>query len=212
MKRGRRAFTLVEVLTAIAIIATLFALLLPSLSAARAAANRAGTKVRFHEWGAAIEAFRAEYGYYPQFPASGLVNDGADGSAGGDHLFHDVLAGRHRDGSALAAGGAPLSAAGQNPRFIRFNSFGESEFNSAGLLQDASGGTEIAVLVDTDLDGFLKPGVDFPALPAVHGADGSAMTPGPDDFPAAGLRAGVAFYAPDPRATAGHPALVLSWK
>jgi prepilin-type N-terminal cleavage/methylation domain-containing protein len=212
MKRNPAAFTLVELLTVVAIIGLLAALIIPSLSAARAATNRATTRVRFNQWAAAIESFRAEYGCYPQFAASSLVNEGAGASPGSDHLFHDLLAGRHRDGSALAASALPTTAAGQNPKLISFYSFAEAELNPAGMLQDAFGDSEMVVLVDSDLDGLIKAGADFTALPAVHAPDGTAMVPTSADFPAVGLRAGVVFYSADPRAKAGNPLFIFSWK
>jgi len=212
MKPRFPGFTLLEVLTVVAVIGVLVALLLPSLAAARAAANRASTKVRFNEWAEAIESFRAEYGFYPQFPAGGLVNDGAGAAAADDHPFHDVLAGRRRDGHDLPEGGSASSAAVQNPRRIRFHTFGAAEFDDSGRLQDAFGNPEIAVLVDADLDGVIKVGADVATLPAVHAADGAALTPSAADFPPSGLRAGVVFYSADPRASAANPRLILSWK
>jgi len=208
----RRAFTLVELLTVVVILGLLSALIFPSLAAARNAANRARTKVQFNQWAAAIEAYRAEYGSYPQFAASGKVNAGAAAGLGGDHLFHDLLAGRHRDGSALAPGADPKSAAAQNPKLSSFLSFAGSEFTSGGLLQDAFGNTDIAVVVDADLDGLIKPGTDVEGLPAVRTLDGSMATPSSADLPGAGVRAGVIFYSADPRATAANPAFVFSWK
>jgi prepilin-type N-terminal cleavage/methylation domain-containing protein len=212
MHRARAAFTLVEMLTVVVIIGLLAALIFPSLTAARASASRATTKVRFNQWAAAIEAFRTEYGYYPKFAPGAHVNDGAAAGLGGDHLFHDLLAARHRDGSPLTPSAQPSTAAGQNPQLVSFYSFTEAEFNAAGLLQDGFGDTEIAVLVDADLDGLIKPGADFSSLPSVHAADGAAIAPTTADFPETGLRAGVIFYAPDPRATANNPVFIFSWK
>lgn len=199
-----RGFTLLELLAVIAVIAILAAILIPSASAARQAAGRAKTKVQFNQWAAAIEGFRGEYGYYPTFGATPLVNASVDAA---EHPFHDVLAGRRRDGSPLGGG----SAAAQNPKRISFCAFGEAEFadantGTAGLLCDALGNTEIAVLVDRNLDGVLN-AADFGTLPLVGGA-----RPGEADFPTRGLRLRVAFYAPAPGMTADAPAFVCSWK
>src|SRR5471030_2679442 len=60
-----RAFTLLELLTVIALIGILAALLFPGIHAARIAADRARTRVQFNQWAAALEGFRSEYGYYP---------------------------------------------------------------------------------------------------------------------------------------------------
>lgn len=207
-RRGA-GFTLLELLCVIAVIGILAALIFPGVRAARVATDKARTKVQFNQWAAAIEGFRAEYGYYPSFHASGLVNGGASADASGEHLFHDLLAGRHRDGSSLAAASA---ATGQNRKLIRFHGFNEADFTpnpaSAGrLLCDAFGNTSIAVLVDRDLDGVIRIGSDYTALPAVDG-----VVPSAEDFPANGIRAGVIFYAPSPGATPENPAIIASWK
>jgi len=196
-----RGFTLLELLCVLAIIAVLAALLFPALAASRRSATIARTRTRFADWSAAIESFRAEYGFYPVLDSGNRINGGIDGA---DHPFHDVLAGRRRDGTALPA---TTEAARQNRKRIGFHVFAAAELNAAGLLCDASDQTEVAVLVDRDLDGVIKVGADFSALPSVQG-----MTPTVDDFPAAGIRAGVVFYAAAPGASPASPRFVCSWK
>jgi prepilin-type N-terminal cleavage/methylation domain-containing protein len=205
VSRRSCGFTLLELLAVIAVIAILAAILIPSASAARQAAGRAKTRVQFSQWAAAIEAFRGEYGYYPAFTGANLVNASADATV---HPFHDVLAARRRDGSALPGGS---SAAAQNPKRIAFCAFTESDFAGASsaasaLLCDAFGNTEIAVLVDRNLDGVLN-AADFGTLPLVAGARPSDV-----DFPATGLRLRVAFYGPAPGSTADSPGFICSWK
>ncbi len=194
-------FTLLELLTVLAILGLLAALIFPSVSSARRSANKAKARVQFTQWAAAIESFRGEYGYYPAFDASNLVNGGATAT---DHLFHDILAAKKRDGTALTAGGA---AAMQNRKLISFYSFSDADFTPANLLRDAFDNTAIAVLVDKDLDGVIRPGADFATLPPVGG-----ITPTSADFPANGVRAGVIFYAPAPGATAANPEFIFSWR
>ncbi len=204
--RGSRAFTLVELLTVIAIVGILAAILIPTVNAAKVSANKTRTRVQFNQWAAAIEAFRSEYGFYPSFHETQRVNGGV---AGAEHPFHDVVAGRRRDGSALANGSA---AAAQNRKRISFYAFGEAEFTAAdspmpNLLCDAFGNVEIVVLVDRNLDGVIEASDYGGSLPTVGG-----MRPTTEDFPATGLRMGVAFYAPAPGATAEAPAFIFSWK
>lgn len=208
------AFTMVELLVVLSVLGVLAALFFPSLVSARHAADRARTRLRFGQWMSAIEAFRTEYGSYPVFAADGLVNGGAAASPDGEHLFHDLLAGRRRDGLPLGTGPAG-SAAGQNFRGVRFHAFGEDELTSGEgaqpcLVRVASGETSIAVVVDRNLDGRID-ALDLESWPAVAAADGLMLRPGPSDLPAGGLRAGVAFYAPDPSAPRGQPRLVRSW-
>jgi len=209
------AFTLLELLVVIAVIGVLAALLVPAVGAARRSAQAARTRIQLAQWAAAIESFRSEYGHYPVFDASGLVNAGAAAAPESEHLFHDLLAGRRRDGSALPPADVPgISAAAQNRKRLRFHSFGEAELTPASaaiphLLCDASGGTAIAVLVDRDLDGLIRIGAggDYAAAPAVGG-----MAPDSSDLPSPGLRAGVALYAPAPGAGPQNRRFVCSWK
>ncbi|HWA27029.1 MAG TPA: type II secretion system protein [Lacunisphaera sp.] len=199
--REMGAFTLLEMLCVMTVVALLAALIFPSVGAARRSANKAKTRVQFSQWTTAIESFRGEYGYFPAFDASNLVNGGATTQ---DLPFHDVLAGKRRDGSALTTSSA---AAQQNRKGIAFHVFGAADLTPDGLIHDAFDNTEIAVLVDKDLDGVIRSGSDFATLPAVGG-----MTPGSDDFPLTGVRAGVVFYAPAPLATPANPEFIVSWK
>lgn len=209
------AFTLLELLAVIAIIGILASLLFPSVAAVRKSANRAKTKVQFSQWAAAIESFRSEYGYYPSFDATNLVNGGATTDVSGDHLFHDLLAGKRRDGSAPST--AAATAAGrQNRKHIAFHAFADADFSPPDsafphLIRDAFENLSIAVLVDRNIDGKID-ATDYAAWPNVTTADGISVRPANADFPATGVRAGVIFYAADPNATATDPRFIFSWK
>lgn len=208
--RTYRAFTFIELLAVIATIGILAAILIPSFRSARVAAGKAKTKVQFNEWAAAIGAFRNIYGYYPAFHSSGLVNPtGQNADPATLHLFHDILAARRRDGSALAAYTSSTNSQfpeAQNRKLVGFHTFADADFSAGNLIQDAFGNTEIAVLVDRNLDGVIRAegsGADYVGLPAVGG-----RTPPTSDFPASGVRAGVLFYAPAPEGTG----FIFSWK
>ncbi|MEO5958316.1 MAG: prepilin-type N-terminal cleavage/methylation domain-containing protein [Opitutaceae bacterium] len=233
----RAAFTLIELLTVIAIIAILAAILIPTASGARTAANKAKTRAQFAQWGAAFEAFKQEYGTYPQFPtaaAQKVVNPtGTSTQVTGNHLFHDVLAGVRRDGSQLngATTGNPPPAIAQNPRRIRFVNFVDSDFVLAAdvaagrntnaqlnWIRDAFHNTSIAVITDSNLDGVIN-GTDTggtnPTLTVP--ITGGSVSPSTTLIPNArtgGIHAGVIFYSYLPGATVNSrdTDLIMSWK
>jgi prepilin-type N-terminal cleavage/methylation domain-containing protein len=238
-RRGVAGFTLVELLTVIAVIGILLAILLPTTSSARNAAKKAKTRGQFAQWGAAIEAFRQEYGYYPTFETSGAglnkVNGNTTGAANltAVHRFYETLVGTRRDGSALptTTTGTPPPPQAQNTRRIQFITFTEADIvpvsttdttltAKRGLIRDAFDTTDIAVLVDRNLDGSIKfggtGGDSIASLPLVSPPDNTAIrfAPSTTDFPAAaqgGVRAGVVFYCLPPKATANTD-FIFSWK
>ncbi len=229
-------FTLVELLAVIAILGILAAILVPTTTAARAAAGRAKTRTQYAQWAAAIELFRQEYGVYPIFETTGPGANKVNGNTvratdpSALHLFHDTLAGSRRDGSPLPAGGEgnPPPPQVQNPRRIAFYTFSAAEIipgqdagagpaSQAGNIRDAFDNPDIAVLVDRNLDGAIRIGADggdgIAVLPLVSPLGLSiGLAPDPSDFPAIeGVRAGVIFYSAPPYATTAAD-LLMSWK
>jgi len=221
---------LIELMTVIAIIGILAAVLMPTVASVRTSASRSKTRVQFSQWASAIEGFRHEYGYYPAFDPTNNVNGGATTSAGDMHRFHDTLAGKRRDGTALPAANADATAdppppESQNVHGIQFLQFTEQEVFSAAfsdparrnLLHDAFENTDIAVLVDKNLDGVIND-TDYPDKPTVSPPDNPALrlSPGTADFPpgtgsAGGIRAGVLFYSAPPKSVDSSQ-LIMSWK
>ncbi len=227
-----RAFTLIELLTVMAIILILVGITIPTVSGARNSANRAKTRAQFGQWATAFENFRQEYGTYPQFAAtatSKLVNAGASTATTGTHVFHDILTGKRRDGSALATatGGNPPPAAAQNPRRISFINFTDDDFvlqadvtagranaNQLNFIRDAFYNTSIAVVTDTNLDGLIN-GRDatggYPTVTAAGGTTTLRPTTVVTTATTGGIRAGVIFYSLPPGGTT-ETDLIMSWR
>lgn len=67
----RKAFTLIELMLVIAIIATLIGLLLPALKGSRDQAKRAKTKTLMNGLNLALKAYYNEYGFWPN--TSGIL-------------------------------------------------------------------------------------------------------------------------------------------
>jgi prepilin-type N-terminal cleavage/methylation domain-containing protein/prepilin-type processing-associated H-X9-DG protein len=74
-KRGefRRAFTLVELMVVIVIVAILASLLLPALSRAKKSAQGAACKSNLRQFGIALNLFVADHGFYPLGHGGGSV-------------------------------------------------------------------------------------------------------------------------------------------
>ena len=87
--RPRAAFTLIEVLVVVAIIALLVAVLIPSLKKARDNAKLTACKANLHDLGVATTSYSVEYkGWFPPSPYIGsIIWQGCDNPAADDNLF-----------------------------------------------------------------------------------------------------------------------------
>lgn len=201
----KNAFTLIELLTVIAIIAILAGILIPTIGAAKKSALKAKTKVQFSQWASAMTLFKQEYGYYPSVAASGSSAGLLDTS----YFLADLTA-RDYQGNVLS--GANLKA---NIRALSFYSVSDSELLKSGstvqnTIVDAFGNSDIMVMVDSDGNGVIKGSERKTSYVAPgNSVDGktAALSSGinTDD-----IQSGVAFYS----AGAGNSIndYVYSWK
>ncbi|MCR6656705.1 MAG: prepilin-type N-terminal cleavage/methylation domain-containing protein [Opitutus sp.] len=200
-----RAFTLIELLTVIAIIGILAGILIPTVSGVRNSAKKAETKVRFSQWAAAMEQFKQEYGYYPAVTTNNLLDP---------TKFLAALTGRDYTGTALS--GPALNG---NTKAISFYSISESEFakdaagNAVNELVDAYGNRDIVVLFDSDGNGVIR-GTELSVMSVRVGNSQNgytaSFTPGNDDLPLSGIRAGIILYSAGKGSSAAD--LIFSWK
>jgi prepilin-type N-terminal cleavage/methylation domain-containing protein len=190
MRSRWAGFTLVELLTVLAVIGLLAGILIPTTTAARIAAKRAKCKVQFSQWAIAMEQFRQEYGYYPP------IDGGGGGRVSGEY-FSGTLTGHTLDGRAVAS----AVHLGGNASGIRFYSINEGDLNeSRSALADAFGNTDIATLYDRNGDGVID--ASDGELVDVSPTDGGvALLPAAEEVNlGAGVRAGIILYS----AGAGH--------
>jgi prepilin-type N-terminal cleavage/methylation domain-containing protein len=128
----KNAFTLIELLTVIAIIGILAGILIPSVGALRKQANVAATQSQFNGYINAILQFRSEYGFYPLVTGRGNQEPFDLGTgAAQTETFIETLSARPVDGRAAVAEGG-------NRRMISFISFADSDFYYAGGDEPAS--------------------------------------------------------------------------
>jgi prepilin-type N-terminal cleavage/methylation domain-containing protein len=171
----KNAFTLIELLTVIAIIGILAGIIIPTVGSVKTSANKAKTKVQFSQWSNAMTLFKQEYGYYPTIESGNKIQLAS---------FAGALTGRNVDGTR------PSSTPAGNTKGLSFYSIADSELDESKThIVDAFGNIDIAVYIDTDGDGIIG------ALGAtVTAIDDTSISASPD-VPTGGIRAGVVFYS-----------------
>ena len=160
----KNGFTLIELLMVIAIIGILAGILIPAVGAVKKQANIAAGKSQLGNYTNAIELFKGEYKYYPDFGQGRTGSESYEislGSPGESRAFITGLSGRSPDGSTLGAAAEDFG----NRRRIGFYSFSENEFlegNSEGngfQLADRFDNVNIVIVIDSDGNGVVDPAI-----------------------------------------------------
>jgi prepilin-type N-terminal cleavage/methylation domain-containing protein len=142
------AFSLIEVLLVLAVVAVLGGLALPAGRRALDFGRVVRTQALFTQWRAALELYRAEYGAYPEIGAGGLLES---------ELLAVALTGRDSLGREAAA-----DALNGNLRRLRFLEPSALDWLrldapvTRAVVVDAFGNSDIAVLYDRDGDGWIR--------------------------------------------------------
>lgn len=154
---SKRAFTLIELLTVIAIIGVLAGILIPTVGIVQRKASEATSKARISQYLTAIQSFKGEYGYYP-FLADLNSNGELDLSVvANSTTFVETLSAREISNSSQSTAGAG------NRRRIQFYNFAEGEISdgqeqpsiSADTVVDSFGNNAIRIVIDSDSDGVV---------------------------------------------------------
>lgn len=149
-----RAFTLIELLTVIAIIGILAGILIPTVGVVQKKAAIATSKARLSQYLTAIQSFKGEYGYYP-FSSSLDSNGALDLSdTAKSEVFVETLSAREIDNPATSTAGEG------NRRRIQFYNFSEDEISdgvdvAANTVIDSFGNNNIRIVIDADNDGVV---------------------------------------------------------
>ncbi|MBM3873631.1 MAG: prepilin-type N-terminal cleavage/methylation domain-containing protein [Verrucomicrobia bacterium] len=142
------AFSLIELLLVLAVVAVLGGLALPAGRRALEFGRVVRTQALFAQWRAALEGYRAEYGAYPEIAAGGLLES---------ELLAGALTGRDSLGREALADGL-----NGNLRRLRFLEPAASDWlrldapATRAVVVDAFGNSDIAVLYDRDGDGWIR--------------------------------------------------------
>lgn len=156
MKR-RKAFTLIELLIVIAIIGLMAGLLMPTISNAMKSVRKSSSKNFMTQLASAIENYKAEYGYYPQFLTEKNRVNLADGS--NTENLVKALTGKNIDGTSLSTADRNK----YNRRMQKFFEFGNDYLVKMGdswKVVDAFKNPNIYVCIDTN--GIITTG--FPTV------------------------------------------------
>ncbi|MBR4597888.1 MAG: type II secretion system protein [Opitutales bacterium] len=153
--KKKNAFTLVELLIVISIIAVMAGLLMPAIAGARGKAKRSSVKTFMVQLAGAIDQFKTEYGYYPDFLVEKeRVNLGEGNNS--EYLVK-ALTGKNIDGTNLSDADRKKF----NRRMRNFFTFDNSVLqkkDNVWKIVDEFGNPNIYVCVDKSNSGSIRKG------------------------------------------------------
>ena len=202
--RLRSGFTLIEILTVIAIIAVLMGLLFPVLGKAKVIAQKADAKNDLHQLVTAVNAFDTDYGVYPIDPtvAGNPGHDAEYGDPGGSRPLADVVNVLRADPSntPLSSGTTPLGINTRQQIYLDVPFAKDQTHPKRGLYVGPGGtttpngnplhvgdwcdpwGDTYIICIDADYNGYTQVGTlnykDLTYVPNAPGTTGNSLQTG----------------------------------
>lgn len=223
--RRTAGMTLVELLTVIAVIGILTAILIPTVGHVREKARTTATRATFSQLSTAIGLYKTEYGYFPRFNTD-TTSDWSPNATNGDIATNDAttdlvvqaltgytIAGKKLNDPDLPTNTPTKSGNLKMISFLKLTSDIFLPVGSSGRFVDSYGNQDIRILMDvknpddTDDkagDGMITIPKDFGARSVLTGTEVSFV----QESPRKRVRAPVILYS----AGGGAPdKMVTSW-
>ena len=161
MRKSHQGFTIVELVTVIAIISILLGLLISAVFGIQNKAKRAKSEALFGKLITSLSAYRKDNGAYPNIGNSSDSGDRVIDLNNDEEwkLFAEIMALSLPDGSVIENPQTNQSLKKSNPKLKRYFDLQLSELDKIGgseRLVDAFGNPQIYIVVDANLDGRIK--------------------------------------------------------
>ncbi|MDA9763793.1 type II secretion system GspH family protein [Opitutales bacterium] len=160
-QKSRQGFTIVELITVIAIISILFGLLISAVFGIQNKAKRAKSEALFGKLITSLTVYRKDNGAYPDIGTNSDSEDRVIDLNNGDQWkrLAEIMSLSLPDGSAIEDPQSDLDLKKANPKLKRYFDLQLSELDNLGggeRLVDAFGNSHINIVLDANLDGRIK--------------------------------------------------------